>query len=106
MSRIVLALFAVVATASAQAEVTRTVANNGNLVMEDVPEIPADIVDSLNRYQNVRSGSFRAWTEDGEGMYISTRFADTSQLHRVDIPGGASSRRSSRSTLSLASTSC
>ena len=89
MSRIVLALFAVVATASAQAEVTRTVANNGNLVMEDVPEIPADIVDSLNRYQNVRSGAFRAWTNDGEGIFISTRFAETSQLHRVDMPGGA-----------------
>ncbi len=89
MSRIVFALFAIVATAAAQAEVTRTVANNGNLVMEDIPEIPADIVDSLNRYQNVRSGAFRAWTEDGEGMFISTRFADTSQLHRVDMPGGA-----------------
>ncbi|MDJ0910065.1 MAG: prolyl oligopeptidase family serine peptidase [Woeseiaceae bacterium] len=89
MSRIVLALFAVVATVSAQAEVTRTVANNGNLVMEDVPEIPADIVDSLNRYQNVRSGAFRAWTNDGEGIFISTRFAETSQLHRVDMPGGA-----------------
>ncbi len=89
MSRIVFALFAVVAAAAAQAEVTRTVANNGNLVMEDIPEIPADIVDSLNRYQNVRSGAFRAWTADGEGMFISTRFADTSQLHRVDMPGGA-----------------
>ena len=89
MSRIVFALFAVAATAAAQAEVTRTVANNGNLVMEDIPEIPADIVDSLNRYQNVRSGAFRAWTADGEGMFISTRFADTTQLHRVDMPGGA-----------------
>ncbi len=89
MSRIVLALFAVVATAAAQAEVTRTVANDGNLVMEDIPEIPGDIVDSLNRYQNVRSGTFRAWTEDGDGIFITTRFADTAQLHRVGMPGGA-----------------
>ncbi len=68
--------------------VTRT-ANNGNLVMEDVPEIPADIVDSLNRYLNVRSASFSEWAADGQSMYITTRFADVSQLHRVDMPGGA-----------------
>ncbi len=36
--------------ASALAEsVTRTEANNGNLIMEDVPPIPAKIVDDLNR---------------------------------------------------------
>ncbi len=74
---------------SAGAEpVTRT-ANNGNLVMEDVPEIPADIVDSLNRYLNVRSASFREWAADGRSLYITTRFADVSQLHRVAMPGGA-----------------
>lgn len=64
-------------------------ANNGNLVMQDVPEIPAEIVNDLNRFQNVRSGSFRAWTADGQGIYIATRFGDTDQLHRVDMPGGA-----------------
>jgi dipeptidyl aminopeptidase/acylaminoacyl peptidase len=63
--------------------------NNGNLVMEDIPEIPAEIVADLNRYQNTRSASFRDWTEDGNGIYISTRFGDVSQLHRVDMPGGA-----------------
>ena len=56
--------------ASAAAEPVVRTANNGNLVMEDVPEIPADIVEALNRYQNVRS-------------------ADVDQLHRVDRPGGA-----------------
>ncbi len=55
-------LFATLAFAS---DVSRTTANNGNLIMEDVPEIPADIVDGLNRYQNMRSASFRAWTNDG-----------------------------------------
>jgi len=64
-------------------------ANNGNLIMEDIPPIPADIVDDLNRYQNVRSAGFREWTADGEGVYISTRFGDVSQIHRVDMPGGA-----------------
>ena len=75
--------------AAAAEEVAQTFANDGNLVMEGVPAIPADIVDGLNRYQNVRSASFRAWTEDGSGIYVATRFADVPQLHRVDIPGGA-----------------
>ena len=77
------------ASVAVAADVSRTVANNGNLIMEDVPEIPAEIIDSLNRYQNVRYASFRAWTEDGSGIYVSTRFGDVAQLHRVDMPGGA-----------------
>lgn len=70
-------------------DVSRTEANNGNLIMEDVPAIPEEIVDSLNRFQNVRSASFAAWQEDGSGLYVKTRFADVDQLHRVDAPGGA-----------------
>jgi len=70
-------------------DVTRTEANNGNLLMEDVPAIPEEVVDSLNRYQNVRSAGFAAWQEDSSGLFIATRFGDVSQLHRVDMPGGA-----------------
>jgi len=69
--------------------VTQTVANNGNLVMEDVPAIPEQVVDSLNRYQNVRSAGFSDWAEGGNGIYVSTRFGDVNQIHRVDMPGGA-----------------
>ena len=83
------ALLALLAASTLAASVTRTEANNGNLVMEDVPEIPAEIVDDLNRYQNVRFGYFEGWQDDGDGVYIVTRFADVEQLHRVDAPGGA-----------------
>lgn len=69
--------------------VTERTANNGNLVMQDIPEIPQSIVYSLNRYQNVRSAPFRDFSQDGSSIYISTRFGDVSQLHRVDKPGGA-----------------
>jgi dipeptidyl aminopeptidase/acylaminoacyl peptidase len=69
--------------------VTQSTANNGNLVMQDIPAIPKEIVDSLNRYQNVRSAPFRDFSQDGKSIYISTRFGDVSQLHRVDKPGGA-----------------
>ncbi|MDF2177006.1 S9 family peptidase [Aliiglaciecola sp. CAU 1673] len=67
---------------------TRT-ANNGQLVMEDVPAIPQAIVDDLNRYQNVRSAPFRSFSHNGQSLYITTRFGDVDQLHRVDKPGGA-----------------
>lgn len=66
----------------------RTV-NNGNLVLHDVPEIPQQVIDDLNRYQNVRSASFRTFSNDGNSVFITTRFGDTNQIHRVDMAGGA-----------------
>lgn len=72
----------------ALADEQRTV-NNGNLVMEGIPGIPAAIVDDLNRFQNVRSASFLDWSTDSNSIYVSTRFADVNQIHRVDRPGGA-----------------
>jgi dipeptidyl aminopeptidase/acylaminoacyl peptidase len=83
-----LVLIALLLAPFAQAVKERT-ANNGNLVMQDVPEIPESIVSDLNRYQNVRSAPFRDFSFDGEALYISTRFGDVSQLHKVEKPGGA-----------------
>ncbi|AOE48796.1 S9 family peptidase [Kangiella sediminilitoris] len=71
------------------ATVEKRTLNNGNLILEDIPEIPQQLVDDLNRYQNVRSASFNGWSETGNGLYIKTRFGDVSQLHRVLKPGGA-----------------
>ncbi|MEE4293611.1 MAG: S9 family peptidase [Xanthomonadales bacterium] len=76
-------------SAALVADVTRSEANNGNLVMEDVPPIPQSVVADLNRYQNTRSAAFRGWDVDGEGVFISTRFGDVSQIHYVARPGGA-----------------
>jgi len=89
MRTLIIALAGFALALPAIADVERRVANNGNLVMEDVAEIPADIVQSLNRYQNVRSASFEAWSGDGESLFIDTRFGDVGQIHRVDMPMGA-----------------
>ncbi len=75
--------------ALAVADVDRRTLNNGNLVLEDIPEIPADIVDSLNRFQNVRYANFASWTSDGKGLFVTTVFRDVVSLHRVDMPLGA-----------------
>jgi len=89
INKVTLLLAGVLVPHLAASEPVVTTTNNGNLVMEDIPGIPAEIVDSLNRYQNARSASFRQWTGDSRSMYITTRFGDVNQLHRVDMPGGA-----------------
>jgi dipeptidyl aminopeptidase/acylaminoacyl peptidase len=81
--------FLLATSAVLAADVQQTVTNNGNLIMEDIPPIPAAIVDDLNRFQNVRFATVSDWAADGSGLYISTRFADVNQVHRVDMPGGA-----------------
>ena len=63
--------------------------NNGNLVMQNMPEISQEIVDDLNRYQNVRSAPFRGFSNDGESIFITTRFGDVAQIHRVDKANGS-----------------
>jgi len=90
MHRLLIVLFVfVLAAAPAVAEVERRTANSGNVVLEDVPEIPESISEALTRYQNTRSAGLVDWSHDGESLYITTRFAEVSQIHRVDQPGGA-----------------
>ena len=81
------ALIAVVFTAGF-AQARESTLNNGNLQLKNVPEIPESLKAQLNRYQNVRSAGFVDWAEDDSSIYISTRFGDVSQLHRVAQPGG------------------
>ena len=61
----------------------------GNLVAEGIPEIPKSLSEKLFQYQNVRGATFATWLPDGEGMLISTRFGETAQLHKVEMPKGA-----------------
>ena len=74
-------------TSFASAEVQHRALNDGNLVLEDVPEIPARLVADLRQYQNVRSAGFLDWTLDGRSLFISTRFGEVSQIHLVERPG-------------------
>lgn len=60
----------------------------GNLVMENIPDIPERISEKLLQYQNTRSAFIEDWMPDGKGILIDTRFAETSQLHVVAMPGG------------------
>lgn len=61
----------------------------GALLIDGIPPIPARILPRLQQYQNVRSAAFADWHPSGAGMLINTRFAETNQMHYVAMPGGA-----------------
>ena len=84
-SLLFLALAPFCATAS---EIPEWTANDGQLILEGVPDIPQGLVTRLNQYQNVRSATVLDWTRNGKGMYIRTRFGDISQIHKVHAAGG------------------
>lgn len=58
------------------------------IATQQVPAVPAELMERLRQYQAVRSAAFRGWSPDGKGILIATRFGDTPQLHRVYEPGG------------------
>ncbi|HUP90940.1 MAG TPA: prolyl oligopeptidase family serine peptidase [Solimonas sp.] len=60
----------------------------GTLVMENVPEIPAPLAERINQYQQTRSATLQGWLPGERGILITTRFAETGQVHRVAQPGG------------------
>jgi len=79
-------LICAIAPAFAQtASVERT--QDGNLIMESIPDIPESVATRTAQYQNTRLAAFRDWAPGG-GVLISTRFAETSQIHFVDAPMG------------------
>jgi len=60
----------------------------GALVMEGVPDLPPDLLERMRPYQNTRSAGVHDWDPQGRGLLVGTRFGETSQVHRVDRPGG------------------
>ena len=81
-------LFVCVTTVQAQG-VDRREMNTGQLILENSPEIPAQLRSDLYRYQDVRAAAFRAWSGDGDSIYVSTGFGNVDSIHRVDAPLGA-----------------
>lgn len=61
----------------------------GNLVMENIPEIPSALAERMHQYQNTRAAGLASWDPSGEGMLIGTRFGNTAQVHHVAAPGTA-----------------
>jgi dipeptidyl aminopeptidase/acylaminoacyl peptidase len=81
-----LGLLVLAATAFSQSDV---VTPNENLIVEGVPKIPASLADTVDRYTNFRAANLQSWDPAARQMLITTRFADTAQVHLVKMPGGA-----------------
>jgi dipeptidyl aminopeptidase/acylaminoacyl peptidase len=60
-----------------------------NLVSEGIPAHSAELRADTGRYLEFRAASFQSWHPQRRELLISTRFADSSQLHLVRTPGGA-----------------
>jgi dipeptidyl aminopeptidase/acylaminoacyl peptidase len=59
-----------------------------SLVVEGVPKIPATLAETAGRYGAYRSAGFADWDPTKRALLISTRFAETPQLHLVSQPCG------------------
>ena len=73
----------------AQAAPAAVVAPTENLVVDGVPPIPATIAAEVRRYTESRSASVADWHPVRRELLVSTRFANTPQIHRVAMPMGA-----------------
>ncbi len=60
-----------------------------NLTVESLPPIAAKTRAEVGRYLEFRSASFSGWVPGTRTMLVTTRFADTAQVHLVKMPGGA-----------------
>src|SRR6476661_5221771 len=59
-----------------------------NLVVENIPPVPAAIAEKANQYGEFRSAGLQDWHPAKREMLIGTRFADVPQIHMVKMPGG------------------
>jgi dipeptidyl aminopeptidase/acylaminoacyl peptidase len=59
----------------------------GNLTTDQVPDLPFELQERWEQYQNVRSTTFADWDSKGEGIYISTQLGEVAQIHHVAQAG-------------------
>lgn len=60
-----------------------------NLVVENVPDFPQQLVEKVRPYLDYRTANLADWNPARPEALITTRFGDATQLHIVKMPGGA-----------------
>jgi dipeptidyl aminopeptidase/acylaminoacyl peptidase len=84
------ALIVLGASASPRTQAPQEVIAPGdNLHVEGIPPIPAPIAAEVKRYTESRPANLGSWHPVRREILITTRFAETNQVHRVAMPGGA-----------------
>jgi dipeptidyl aminopeptidase/acylaminoacyl peptidase len=69
--------------------VTQTIKPGDNLTIEGIPEISVSLAEKVRKYTEARGASVLDWHPTERSMLISTRFANSNQVHRVSTPGGS-----------------
>jgi dipeptidyl aminopeptidase/acylaminoacyl peptidase len=59
----------------------------GNLTVENIPVLPADLLARVEQYQNVRSAAVADWDLAGKGLFVGTRSGEVPQIYHVAGPG-------------------
>ncbi len=59
----------------------------GALVFDGIPEANPALKERLEQYENVRTATFQSWL--GDEILITTRFGESSQIHKVSSPMAA-----------------
>ena len=60
-----------------------------NLLVDGVPSIPAGLADQVRKYTEARGATALDWHPIHREMLIATRFANSTQVHWLRMPGGA-----------------
>jgi dipeptidyl aminopeptidase/acylaminoacyl peptidase len=77
------------AAARAEAPPPAAVPVPDSIVAKNVPPVPRQDVADLLPYENIRTAGFADWHPRERRMLITTRFADSVQIHEVAAPMGA-----------------
>lgn len=84
-----LAVPAVAAFAQSDQAAPTAVPKPAALVADGIPAVPADLSRTTRPYMESRSAGFLGWHPSDRSMLIGTRFANTTQIHRVAMGMGA-----------------
>ncbi len=86
---VLIGIFSVLIPIASSKDIVRRTLNEGNLILEGVPTIAPALRHALERYKHIRYSTMKDWSRDGKHIYISTRFSNVNQLHKVVQPMGA-----------------
>jgi len=89
MKKYLLLMVALICILLPEKTVGQTKKEIGNLVIENIPDIPDELRERVNQYQNTREASPSSWSPGGSAMLMRTSSAETSQIDIIGNPGGA-----------------
>jgi dipeptidyl aminopeptidase/acylaminoacyl peptidase len=83
---------AILATLGTTSRAQESVAPNAHLQVSGMPPVPAALMRALDPYTEFRPSAVASWHPTRRELVVATRAGNTTQLHRVETPGGALTR--------------